>query len=48
MSYTSLNKLRAPGPTPTTPAYLWAPYARFGRLEAALSPTPGAQNDPSF
>ena len=41
-------EVRAPGSTPTTPACLWAPYTHLGRLEAALSPPRGAQNDPSF
>ena len=41
-------EFRAPGSTPTTPAWLWAPYAHFGQLEAAPSPTQGTQNDPPF
>ena len=41
-------EVRAPGSTPTTLAWLWAPCAHSGRLEAAPSPTRGAQSDPSF
>jgi hypothetical protein len=41
-------EFRAPGSTPTTSAWLWAPCAHLGRLEAAPSPPQGTQNDPPF
>ena len=36
-------EVRAPGPTP---AWLWAPYAHLGRLEAAPSPPRGCPERP--